>query len=94
MRRAFLRPVAKRVASKEATAPEAKRPVNRAVSSTVTAPRPAVPPEDARPADTCGREGPFAYEGLHQRGDADHRLAYHVLREVDDVGAEVAERSG
>ena len=42
-RRAFLRPVAQRVASNEASAPEASRAVNTTASSTVTVPVP-VPP--------------------------------------------------
>jgi hypothetical protein len=40
----FLRPVAHRVTSKEASAPEASRAVNTAASSTVTWPAPE-PPE-------------------------------------------------
>src|SRR6218665_85553 len=39
IRREFLRPVANRVASYEASTPESNRPVKRATSSTVTAPR-------------------------------------------------------
>ena len=50
-RRAFLRPVANRVASKTPTAPSAKRAVKAAASSTVTGPRSAsavdVPPSVA-----------------------------------------------
>ena len=50
-RRAFLRPVANRVASKTPMAPSAKRPVKAAASSTVTGPRSAsaveVPPSVA-----------------------------------------------
>src|SRR5690606_30129085 len=50
MRSAFLRPEAKRVASKEARPPPVSRPMNRAASSTVTGPR-SRPPLAARPDD-------------------------------------------
>ena len=53
MRIAFLRPRAKRVASKDPIAPESKRAVNRAASSTVTGPVSAPPLAD-RPLDCDG----------------------------------------
>lgn len=92
---AFLRPVANRVASKEARAPEANRPVNRAASSTVTGPVPAVAAPG--PGEAGGRpvqERALADEGLGERGDAGHELAREVLGEVHGVRAEVAERAG
>ncbi|CAM5602611.1 hypothetical protein SCALM49S_05796 [Streptomyces californicus] len=56
-RRAFLRPAAIRVASKEASAPEARLPVKIAASSTVTSPRSTVPAPPESPADAPESRG-------------------------------------
>lgn len=44
-------------------------------------------------AGGSGQQRPLPYEGLGERGHSHDRLARQVLGEVDDVGAEVAERS-
>ena len=83
MRSPFLRPVANRDASNVATAPPAKRARNSAASSTVTSPRPSP-----------SGERTFLHERLGQAAHRRDRVAEQVLREVDDVGADVAERAG
>ena len=91
-RMAFLRPVAKRVASNEPIAPPAKRAVNSAASSTVTGPVAAGPLADS-PLDAAGSGRSLTKVSVSAEtpviGDAGQ-----VLREVDDVGADVAERTG
>ena len=87
----FLRPDANRVASNVAKAPPVKRARKIAASSTVTSPRSA-PPTPGKPAGGL-RQRPFLDEGLQQRTHADDLLAGDVLREVDDVRPDVAQRA-
>ena len=92
IRIAFLRPVANRVASKTPRPPPVNRAMKTAASSTVTGPR-SVPAEPERPA-WLGRDRPFLHERLELAGDLGDLFAGDVLGQVDDVGADVAERTG
>ena len=92
MRMAFLRPVANRVASKTPSAPPVNRARKAAASSTVTWPR-SVPAVPDRPACSA-RQRPLLDEGLELAGHRGDRVAGDELGEVDDVGADVAERAG
>ena len=97
IRMAFLRPVANRVASKTPTAPPPKRARKAAVSSTVTSPTFSAVPigatsEQLAPARL--RHRALVDERLEQPVDVDDPVAGDVLGEVDDVGADVAERPG
>ncbi len=96
MRMAFLRPVAKRVASKTPTAPPSNRARNTAASSTVT--RPVGPPFAEEPPrrapESAEAQRTLVDERLEQPGDVGDPVAGDVLGEVDDVGADVAEGAG
>ena len=92
MRIAFLRPVANRVASKTPSAPPVNRARKTAASSTVTGPR-SVPAVPDRPACSVG-ERALLDERLELAGHLGDLLAGDELGEVDDVGADVAERAG
>ena len=92
IRMAFLRPSANRVASKVPRAPPENRPRNTAASSTVTVPV-SVATDAAELAAGDGQR-PLLDERLEQRADAGEGLPGDVLRQVDDVRADVAERTG
>ena len=95
MRRAFLRPAAKpgRLEGGERAGGEPAGEQGRVVDGDRAAPGRAAGGRRDRPDAPAG-SGPFPYEGLGQRGDPDQRLPRQVLREVDDVRAQVAERPG
>ena len=92
---AFLRPVAKRVASKTPIAPPLKRARNVAASSTVTGA--VAPPTTASPPSSvplgCLDDRTLGHERVHQAVHVLDQLTRDVLGEVDDVRTDVPERT-
>ena len=87
----FLRPRAKRVASRFASAPFLNRPIHETASSTVTLPIFCRSSVEAAPARSCERT--LLDEGLHEAADF-LEFADEVTAEVDDVRVDVAVRAG
>ena len=83
---------AKRVASKTPIAPPRKSARKVAASSTVTLPRAGA--GRAGQAGVLAGQRPLVDEGAQPAGDAGDGVAGDELGEVDDVGADVAERAG
>ena len=88
-------PRAKRKPRRLPSAPESRAPKNTAASSTVTGPNPspAVPLSDV-PTAAGGGGWPLAHKCLQPAGDPGQALTGDELDGIDDVGADVSQRSG